>query len=358
MSLGVRAAVLVALAGCGARSGLAVDAGGPEVVATDRAAAQDLPDVACEDGPISLQRRDFVALLAIDRSGSMSLDLQGNNGVPRRWDVLRAVLPRVLTAFDPGVSLGAMFFPAGGPSECAAPSGLTVPFAAVNGGAVAMALDTLAPTGRTPTYAALVQAERLLQAAPGEGTRAVILATDGGPNCNAALDGDRCYCAAAPVGLGQQQCRVDPSLCLDDRRTLAQVQAMAARGIATFVVGLDGDREPELVRVLRDLAQAGGRPNPLGGRGYYSVQRPEDLAVAVEGIGRSLARCTLRAASRPPALAQVELRVGDALTPRDPARVEGWDWSAPQGTDVVLFGRACDAVAAGAPVVMVARCGR
>lgn len=345
------------LAACGAKSGLDLDARAPDGAAPDRVAPPDVAgDAACVSASIALQRNEFVAVLAVDRSGSMSLDLQGNNGVPRRWDVLRAVLPGALAAVDPQVWLGALLYPAGGAMECAGPTGLAVPFARANGDAVARALEATAPTGRTPTFAALVQAERLLATAPVAGPRAVILATDGGPNCNAALDGDRCVCAATTLGTGRDECRTDPSLCLDDARAVAQVQAMAQRGVATYVIGIDGDRQPELVDVLRRLAVAGGRPNPTAGRGYYSVQRPEDLDAAVRAVTRSLARCTLTAADRPSGRAALTLRVAGAETPRDPARVEGWDWSTADGRELALFGRACDAVATGAAVTLEARC--
>jgi len=345
------------LAACGARSALEVDASAPDGTATDRGDPRDLaPDVVCTDAPISLQRNEFVALLAVDRSGSMSLDLQGNNGVPRRWDVLRAVLPGALAAVDPAVRLGALLYPVGGAQECAGPTGLAVPFGRANGGAIAQALEVAAPTGRTPTFAALVQAERLLAGANVTGPRAVILATDGGPNCNGALDGDRCVCAATTLGTGRDECRADPSLCLDDARAVAQVQAMAQRGVATYVIGIDGDRQPELVDVLRRLAIAGGRPNPAAGRAYYSVQRPEDLDAAVRAVTRSLARCTLSASARPPARATLSLRIAGVDTARDPTHTEGWDWSTPDGRELALFGRACDAVAAGAAVSLDARC--
>ncbi|MFO0626596.1 MAG: vWA domain-containing protein [Polyangiales bacterium] len=352
-----RALVATALlAACGAKSPLPIDASAPDAPATDRPAPQDLAHTPCNDGPISLQRNEFVALLAVDRSGSMNLDLQGNNGVPRRWDVLRAVLPGALAAVDPEVRLGALLYPAGGTQECAGPAGLAVPFGRDHSRAIAQALAMSTPTGRTPTFAALVQAERLLAAVEAAGPRAVILATDGGPNCNAALDGDRCVCAATTLGPGREECRADPSLCLDDARAVAQVQAMAQRGVATYVIGIDGDRQPALVDVLRRLAVAGGRPNPAAGRAYYSVQRPEDLDAAVRAVTRALTRCTLTAGARPPPTATVTLRIAGAAVARDADHVDGWDWSTADGRELALFGRACDAVAAGASVDLDVRC--
>ncbi|MFO0631013.1 MAG: vWA domain-containing protein [Polyangiales bacterium] len=353
-----RVAPLLLLAACGARSGLEVDAAAVEASTTDGTLLADTPAAICVNGPIALPRSEFVAVLAVDRSNSMTLELPGNPMFPRRWDVLRAVLPNVLAEVDGEVSLGALFFPADASTECAGPSGLTVPFARSNAASISRALNELSPTGRTPTFAALVQAERLLRESSAAGARAVILATDGGPNCNVGLDGNACFCAANPVGVGQKQCRADPTLCLDDARAVAQVEAMAQRGVATFVIGIDGEREPELVSVLRRMAVAGGRPNPSGGRGYYSVQRAEDLADAVRAVNRSLSRCTLRASVRPPARATLTLRVGGQVFSRDAARIDGWDWSTPTGAELLLAGRACEAAARGEPVTLDAICPR
>ena len=287
----------------------------------------------------------------------MYLDLQGGNGVPRRWDVLRAVLPRTLAEFDARLPLGAMLFPAAGTLGCAAPTALDVSFATGNSVPIAQRLDAAEPGGRTPTYAALVQAERLLREVAGEGPRAVILATDGGPNCNASLDGDRCVCAATVLEVGRQECREDPSLCLDDVRAVAQAEAMAARAVPTYVVGIDGDRTPALVAVLNRLARAGGRANPLSAtRAYYAVQRPEDLAAAVSDIGRGLAACTFTADRRPAADARVTLSLRGAAIPQDPAHAEGWDWIGAEGASLALFGTACASLGADASPVASVRC--
>lgn len=341
---------------CGARSPLSLPDAAVDAAADDRSMSNDLVDASCASGSISLQRRDSRALLVIDRSGSMELDLLGANGVPRRWDVMRAVLPDALAAVDPRVSLGAMMFPLAGGLECAAPTALDVPFGAPRAAEISRALDASRPAGRTPTYAALVQAERLLLGPGGEGARAVILATDGGPNCNGALDGDRCVCSTGAMSAGQDECRMDSSLCLDDARAVAQVSAMASRGVATFVIGIDGDRRPTLVSALTRLARAGGRPNPDPTRAYYSVQRPEDLREAVEGVGRTISSCVLLAAYRPPDEARVIVRLGGVEIPSDSSRSEGWAWAAPGRSELALYGRACAAVSAGAEPSLEVRC--
>lgn len=349
-ALAIAASLLLS---CGARSALDV--------ASDAAAPIDLTAVdvgaVCVDGPISLQRSEIVTLLLIDRSGSMDLDLQGRNGAPRRWDVLGAALPPALRALGPEVSLGLAMFPAGS-AECAAPTRLGVPFAPDRVDALQQALATTTPAGLTPTYAALVQAERMLREAPGRGPRALLLATDGGPNCNAALDRDRCVCSVGAMGVGQEECRQRSDLCLDDARAVAQVAAMASRGVTTFVIGFDGQRESGLVDVLDRLARAGGRARSAPSRAYYSVQREEDLAAALRSVSTSIARCTLRASSRPPDEAVVTVRVGGVARARDTSRAEGWDWVAASSADMLLSGAACDALAAGASIDVEVRCAR
>ena len=158
-------ALLAMSCACGARSALEVPPRDLDGGAIDRPAVDVDLDAPCADGPIPLRRRESVALLAIDRSGSMDLDLLGGNGVPRRWDVMRAVLPDALAALDPDVSLGAMLFPPVGAAECAAPRSLDVTFGEARAESVARMLNASRPDGRTPTYATLVQAERLAEVA-------------------------------------------------------------------------------------------------------------------------------------------------------------------------------------------------
>ena len=346
-------------AACGARSALERDVdAGPTLDAPveDRPLDAPTPD-ACVSGAFPLRAETPRALLLIDRSGSMALDLYGTGGIPRRWDVFRSVLFSTLRTFESSLEVGAMMFPVVGGADCGAPTRLDVPFARSNATPIARTLAMSEPDGRTPTFAALVQAERVLLGSAGEGPRAVVLATDGGPNCNGALDGNRCLCAAGFIGFAQDECRMDPSLCLDDLRTVAQIEAMRARAVPTYVIGIDGGDRSELVETLDCMARAGGRPNPRSStRAYYSVRQREDLEAALRSVGQAIVSCTRSAPFRPPPGATVTVRVGGARVPRDPSRAQGWDWSAPGSREFFLAGTFCDAAAQGAPVEISIAC--
>ncbi len=315
-----------------------------------------VPDaLVCTPGEFTLTRNDPEVLLVIDRSGSMALDLSGGTGRPSRWEALQESLSGSLAAYDDSVAMGALFFP--DPSvrvDCAVASSPTV---SPRRGALASVLGVFArgTDGRTPTWAALRSAGAYLgaRAAPGR-SLAMVLATDGAPNCNGSLDGQRCTCTGLG-GTGQQSCEVDPALCLDDQRTVEAVLTLARQGIPTYVVGIDGDDDPTLVTVLDRLATAGGRPNPAsaGQRRYYSARSPEDLASAFDAIQRSITRCELHAPSRPSDEDSVDVLVDGVAVARDRSRADGWDWTSTSGATLGLYGATCERLSSGAGVVRV-----
>ncbi|MBK8692081.1 MAG: VWA domain-containing protein [Deltaproteobacteria bacterium] len=345
-ALVVLTALSTALLSCGAKTGLLVDAS-VDVVRVDR---PDAPPVdACTPQVVDATPSSVELLLLADRSTSMERDLLGGSGSPRRWDVLRDALAATLPRYQDRIAMGLQFFPGiGGTGICAVGA---IPD--LNPG-LSQALPVLTrfgrtePNGRTPTWLGVQSAGRYLlgRAAPRR-FRAILLATDGAPNCNGALDGARCTCTALG-GTGQQQCEDDPSLCLDDDRTVSEVARLAAQGVPTYVVGIDGDNQPELITVLSQLAVAGGRPNPATAtRPYYSVRRPADLLSAFDQIQRQVSRCVFGVPSAVPSSATVSVTLADVAIARDPERQNGWDWTDAERTTLTLFGAACDRASAG-----------
>ena len=341
-----------ALWSCGARTGLRVDA------SVDRLdVAPDVPPLdACVPRVAVATPSSVEVLLLADRSTSMERDLIGGSGTPRRWDVLRDALAATLPRYQDRIAMGLQFFPGiGGTGICAVGA---IPD--LNPG-LSQALPVLTrfgrtePNGRTPTWLGVQSAGRYLlgRAAPRR-FRAILLATDGAPNCNGALDGARCTCTALG-GTGQQQCEDDPSLCLDDDRTVSEVSRLAAQGVPTYVVGIDGDNQPELITVLSQLAVAGGRPNPASSaRPYYSVRRPEDLTSAFEQIQRQVSRCVFSVTPGVAAGATVSVTLDGRPIARDPMRQGGWDWADAERTTLALAGEACDRASAAAVTVRIA----
>ena len=137
-------------------------------------------------------------------------------------------------------------------------------------------------------------------------------------------------------------CTSTPSLCLDDARTIDVIGRLSSDAVPTYVIGIDGDPDPAVSAVLTRLAVAGGRPNPLDpGRGFYSVQRPEDLAAAFDVIQASIARCALAVPTPVSPRADVLVSIDGLPVSRDEMRREGWNWSAEDSEVLVLYGDAC-----------------
>lgn len=345
-ALVVLTALSTAHLSCGAKTGLLVDAS----VDADRVDRPDAPAVdACTPQVIDATPSSVELLLVADRSTSMERDLLGGSGSPRRWDVLRDALAATLPRYQDRIAMGLQFFPGvGGTGICAVGATPDLNPGLSQALPVLMRFSRTEPNGRTPTWLGVQSAGRYLlgRAAPRR-FRAILLATDGAPNCNGALDGARCTCTALG-GTGQQQCEDDPSLCLDDGRAVSEVARLAGQGIPTYVVGIDGDKQPELITVLSQLAVAGGRPNPATAtRPYYSVRRPADLLSAFDQIQRQVSRCVFGVPSPVPSSATVSVTLAGAAVAHDPERQDGWDWTDAERTTLTLFGSACDRASAG-----------
>ncbi len=340
---------------CGARTGLLVDASVDRVdVAGDVPRDVPLVDV-CVPTRVVAQPSSVELLLVADRSTSMERDLLGGAGVPQRWGVLISALTTTLPRYQDRIAMGLQFFPGVGVvGLCTVAPTPDLNPALAQAPLILRRFAETGPNGRTPTWLGVQSAGRYLQgrAAPNR-FRALLLATDGAPNCNGALDGARCECTALG-GTGQQQCEDDPSLCLDDARTVQALRELAAGGIPTYVVGIDGDGQPELIASLSRLAVAGGRPNPAtSARPYYSVRRPEDLTSAFDQIQRQVSRCVFGVGRSVPAEATVTVSQGATPITRDPSRQDGWDWTDADRSTLTMFGATCDRVAMSAAALQI-----
>lgn len=359
---------VIALAACGARSGLEIaddarttsidasidaargpdaslDAFTPPPPDAPPDAGRDAPIDACSESSFALTPIRPEIMFVVDRSTSMSWSLTGPSGPgPTRWSILVDALREQLPAYDARSDMGLTLYPAEGTGaeRCSAAVDPQVDPAAMQAEPILERVTASSPGGRTPTAAALESAERWFLTHPDiSHVRAVVLATDGAPNCNDSLDPRRCPCtggAGLPIGcMGG-----DAQLCLDDARTLAIIERLAAREVPTFVIGIDGDPDPALSDVLREMALAGGRPNPLDpGRAYYSVRNADDLSAAFDRIQASIVSCSLAVElpGRPERPVAVSLD-GEVL-PQDPSRTEGWEWSADREQTILLYGEAC-----------------
>jgi hypothetical protein len=281
-------------------------------------------------------------VLVLDRSSSMGQPLTPSDArAASRWEALGAALVPVLGRYQSQVAVGALLFPSNlrtgsvlGDGACRVSDTLDVPPATGSARAITTALGASGPTGSTPTAAALERAGRhLLERTAGDRPRALILATDGWPNCGAAgtsLDG----------------------------RVFAVLARLAEGGVPTYVLGLDDPTQGALVDVLNRLAEAGQRPRRDAAR-YYSVRQPQDLSGAFDDALARVSRCTL--ALDPPAepTETVTVALGARTVLWDPAHRDGWDYADPGRHGVLFHGPTCDTLRAGtveAPTVHLTRC--
>lgn len=188
------------------------------------------------------------------------------------------------------------------------------------------------PIGGTPTAATLARLLPTLAALPGR--TVVILATDGGPNCNAAAMCDASKCIPniehAPSCMDGVNCCTaalyGPGSCLDDVATLAAVGALAQRGIKTYVVGIPGTAP--YATLLDELARTGGTPRPAGsgGAAYYDVEHLSELDEILAAIGSTVVlSCHLHLDTPPREMSLVNVYLDRQLVLY--GAPDGWVWT-------------------------------
>jgi hypothetical protein len=240
-------------------------------------------------------------LIVLDRSGSMGLVIDSAKQTTL-WGAVGSALSASLEETTDAIAFGLELFPMKDdgpvPLDCAAGSD-TSPCCAVpsestaldvditpgteNRKSISDLLDTVGFGGGTPTAAALARALAYYSTGAGKdlvGQRFVMLATDGGPNCNGELTCEKEECtrnidnACMNVEINCCDSANTPAFdiptgCLDDDGTRGQVEALKAIGVETFVIGLPGT---ELYATqLNAFADAGGRPRQGATESYYKV---------------------------------------------------------------------------------------
>jgi hypothetical protein len=176
----------------------------------------------------------------------------------------------------------------------------------------------------------------------------VVLATDGGPNCNANANCGANLCTynienvpgCPPAGLN---CCTDPSIgadaCLDGQPTINAVGAIASAGIPVYVVGVPGSAP--YASLLDQLAAAGGTARasePL----YYAIDTADQAAflTALSGIAAKITgTCTLNLDNAPPVPGLVNVFFDEHVLPQ--AGPDGWTLD---GTSVTVLGASCQKI--------------
>lgn len=309
-------------------------------------APSDAP-IACVPGTFGFTLARPQLMFVIDRSGSMAFALDTNDpppvGAPSRWTALRDALSTTLLPLSTEIAMGARFFPRANPDvfdideACGQDPGLGLPPLLANAPAILNVFNQSTPRGGTPTAQAIDLAAQQLSQNRAL-SRVMVLATDGAPNCNGALNAQTCTCTAQDPS----SCRNSPTgsyNCLNDTATVTAItNVFNNRKIPVYVVGI-GVLSP-FGSVLDAMAVAGGRPR-AGTPRYLPADTPQDLTAAFEVVKDSVARCTYITPSAPDDPDAITVQIGGVTIPRDPTKADGWDWIDKDFGHLQLFGAAC-----------------
>jgi hypothetical protein len=316
-----------------------------------------------------LQKRPNLYLV-LDRSGSMSDVLEANDASKTtKYEASVHAIHDVLFTMGHRFAYGAALFPERGNTEdCSAGrsvddmrAGDSVTYAR-NGqdgphlAALMKVLNGYLPEGATPTSATL---EALMPMLLGlEGDTAVILTTDGAPNCNGnarceasgcianiegafRYNGDRCdatvnCCTAADYG---------PYSCIDDAATIASLDVLLSRGIKTYVVGLPGT--DTYTSVMNRMARAGGtarEPTYPSDPEYYRIGDSEALVTALKTITSGLSiSCTVSLDASVPDWSKVNVYFDNGIVRMD----EEDGWQRMDERTLELKGKSCASLKSG-----------
>lgn len=311
-------------------------------------AGMDTRVVDCRDGRFRLNHALPVVGLVLDRSSSMNQTF--GSGSTTRWAALRTAISRTIPAVDQTMELGVMIFPAASAS-CNAPAGFDIAPALGTTASIVALVNRSSATGSTPTALAHEHATAGLLARRTAGAaRALVLATDGAPDCNAALT-TPCTC----VG-GGTTCAA--TRCLDDARTLERINAARLVNVPTFVIGIRTPTDTTLTSVLNRMAEAGGRPRNATEK-FYNATSTAELEQAFATIRDQVGGCVFLTDSVPSVggTGDFVLTIGGGTVPLDPSGSNGWRWANQANGELVLAGAACErAIAMPDEVVAIVKC--
>jgi hypothetical protein len=295
----------------------------------------------CGEQEFKIERAIPDMLIVLDRSSSMS-----EGGSQSTWEISRSAIYDITAAMDKQIRFGLYVFPSGsspyscsGNDGCSAKPGALVPVGDANGAAIKSALASMQACGQgTPTASALAQAQAYLKSLPANGhTRAILLATDGGPNCNSGLNPQTCVCTS-----GYGSCW-DSWDCLDDQTTYKALEGLCTGGIKTYVLGLGS--MPSLTQVLSGMAQHGCSGAAHAANDAASVKK------ALQEITGGVASCSFQVdCTKIQDPYKVNFYFDGKVVTRTSSHQNGWDWttackkdSAGTGT-VDFFGADCTAI--------------
>jgi len=251
-------------------------------------------DANCGIQTSNTKRVPVDVLLVFDCSLSM---------VPTWNDFKTAVMKTISTTQD--IHWGLKLYPTPGLlALCNVSEGVEVAISTNSTSAIETELTKTVPNGFTPTGRAIQTATTYLRTIADQNKRAILLATDGEPNCDS-----------------------------DVPTTVKAIGAAKDAGFPVYVVGVGNS-----VGNLDNFAQAGGTTK------YYPAPSTQDLANALDSISKAVASCTFALTSTPQDINNIAVYLDKNLVPQDNSN--GWSLDA-GSLSVTLHGGYCAKISSG-----------
>lgn len=259
-------------------------------------------------------------LIVLDHSESMTWSISSDDtctgaGCTTR---LAAVVSGVesVVANNTGIHWGLELFTTPNAASCTVDPAPQVAIAADNAATIKQVLDGVTTKQTTPTAAALTVATNYLKTVNDGNNKAILLATDGLPNCGGGL-----------------------SSASDMPGATAAATAAFKAGFPVYVIGIGPSTS---ISNLNTLAQVGGTSN------YYSATSPQELNSALATIAKTVsATCTFKANTTPPDKNLVWVYVDKNLVAESASNGWKFDPSDATGATIVLTGSTCNDLLAG-----------
>lgn len=267
--------------------------------------------------------------LVLDHSLSMQ---QGD-----KWGKIRIALESVIGKVADRARFATVVFPTPGGDSCSLGVELMPPMPGGSPSTLTTFLTVTAPapSGGTPTAATLLDLATKLSNTK---DTFVLLATDGGPNCNANLSCSVGTCILNIEQLGgcmtggTNCCMNSNQNCLDDKRAIDAVKQLKTAGISSYVVGIPGS--DIYGPVLDAMAEEGGTARPTSPK-YWRIDNTDALSGSLLEIANNITkRCAVTLVKAPKVPDGVRVSVRDVWRDRDT------EWTL-DGTTLTLLGQTC-----------------
>ena len=262
-------------------------------------------------------------LIVLDRTNSMTQSLSSNINCdasdPTCISRMTAVVAGVgdVVTNNPGIHWGLELYTTPGGGQCVVSPTPQVAISADSSAAIKTVLATVTNEQSTPTALALTVATNYLKTVNDGNSKAILLATDGEPNCGSGSGGGTSGSDLAGA--------------------TAAAKAAYDAGFSVYVIGIGPS-----VSNLNALAQAGGTSS------YYPATSTTELNTALSSIAKVVsATCTFKASTAPPDSGLVYVYVDKRFVAKD--EDNGWTFDTSDSTysTITLTGTYCDDMLAG-----------